>query len=269
MNVPEKKESREIKASGVKYIKLGGKGGWENECLDKGIIRFGYNSSRAERYQLCLEGRWDKLKESRILGGKSKGAATKATNAAQAFFEDAGNTLWITFVGEKLYWGFVEPVVPERHSDNMGVFRRIVGGWSCVDVNGQELVKSKLFGALTKIVGFRGTICGVKEAVKNRVLLRINGRKTPEAKKAEDALATMKNTLVDCMRSLEPHDFELLVDLIFSASGWRRQGGVGKTHKTLDLDLILPTTGEKAFVQVKSATNQKELDEYERLNKNR
>ena len=64
------------------------------------------------------------------------------------------------------------------------------------------------------------------------------------------------------IRLLEPKDFEMLVDLIFSISGWRRQGTVGRTQKTLDLDLLLPSTGERAFVQVKSKTNSAELAEY-------
>jgi hypothetical protein len=61
---------------------------------------------------------------------------------------------------------------------------------------------------------------------------------------------------------LEPRDFETLVDLVFSTSGWRRQGIVGKTQKTLDLDLALPSTGERAFVQVKSKTDDIELADY-------
>src|ERR1700751_5125927 len=64
------------------------------------------------------------------------------------------------------------------------------------------------------------------------------------------------------MTLLQPFDFELLVDLVFSTSGWRRQGIVGKTQKTLDLDLTLPSTGERAFVQVKSKTTSAELAEY-------
>jgi len=37
---------------------------------------------------------------------------------------------------------------------------------------------------------------------------------------------------------------------------------VGKTQKTLDLDLELPSTGERAFVQVKSKTTSGELAKY-------
>jgi hypothetical protein len=72
----------------------------------------------------------------------------------------------------------------------------------------------------------------------------------------------MKAAVLDLMRLLTPRDFELLVDLVFSTSGWRRVGIVGKTQKTLDLDLILPSTGERAFVQVKSRTTSEELAEY-------
>ena len=39
-------------------------------------------------------------------------------------------------------------------------------------------------------------------------------------------------------------------------------GAVGGTRKTLDLDLVLPSTGERAFVQVKSKTSSSELEEY-------
>jgi len=37
----------------------------------------------------------------------------------------------------------------------------------------------------------------------------------------------------------------------------------GGNQKTIDIEMILPSTGERAFVQVKSSTNQVQLDEYE------
>ena len=43
------------------------------------------------------------------------------------------------------------------------------------------------------------------------------------------------------MKLLEPRDFELVVDLVFSTSGWRRQRTVGKTQKTVDLDEHAPS----------------------------
>jgi hypothetical protein len=94
------------------------------------------------------------------------------------------------------------------------------------------------------------------------VLRRINGQKIPEVERAIVALDEMKASVLGMIRLLEPKDFEMLVDLVFSTSGWRRQGIVGKTQKTLDLDLLLPSTGERAFVQIKSSTTSSELAEY-------
>ncbi|HDU9810591.1 TPA: hypothetical protein RHH36_002386 [Klebsiella pneumoniae] len=54
----------------------------------------------------------------------------------------------------------------------------------------------------------------------------------------------------------------MLVDLIFSASGWRRTGSLGRTQKTVDIELELPTTGERAFVQVKSVAEQSVFSDY-------
>jgi hypothetical protein len=74
-----------------------------------------------------------------------------------------------------------------------------------------------------------------------------------------DAFAS---TLVQRLRLLTWQDFELLVDLVFSNSGWRRVGQVGKTQKTVDIELMLPTTGERAFVQIKSSAGKKDLEHY-------
>ena len=72
----------------------------------------------------------------------------------------------------------------------------------------------------------------------------------------------LKLAVLGMVRLLLPKDFEVLVELVFSTSGWRRHGVVGGTQKTLDLDLVLPSTGERAFVQVKSKTDSAELAKY-------
>ncbi len=77
------------------------------------------------------------------------------------------------------------------------------------------------------------------------VIRRINGEKTPEIERAIVATAEMKASAESLMRLLGPRDFELLVDLVFTTSGWQRVGSVGGTQKTLDLDLTLPSTGEE------------------------
>lgn len=249
-----------IKPTQVRYIKLGEAGLWEKECLEKGIIRFGFGSATEERYPLCMAGKWEELTKSFISEGKSKGTVSRFTRETRLFFEDKGSTLWITFVGERLCWGFLDKSLPQRHPDNRGVSRKVVNGWRWHDLNGEPLTKNCLSGALTKLAAYRGTSCGVDVA--KYVIRRINGEKSPEVELALEAQQAMRSTALGLMKSLGDRDFETLVDLVFTTSGWRRQGPVGKTQKTLDIDLTLPSTGDRAFVQVKSKTRSAELADY-------
>src|SRR5437870_2381747 len=79
---------QKIKPTRVRYIKLGEGGGWEHECINKGIIRFGFGSATAERFLLCRAGRWDALTKSFMAEGRNKGTATRFTNETRLFFED-------------------------------------------------------------------------------------------------------------------------------------------------------------------------------------
>jgi hypothetical protein len=248
-----------INPSRVRYIKLGGGGDWEKECLEKRIIRIGFGSAQT-RFELCEARRWNDVSESFIMEGKDKGTVTRFTNELRLFFEDDGSMLWITFVGERLCWGMVEPAKPAVHADGKGVWRSIRDGWRWTDLGGKQLTKDRLSGALTKLAAYRGTSCDVD--VSDYVIRRINGKKTPEVERALAASNEMKASVLGLMRLLGPRDFELLVDLVFTTSGWRRIGTVGKTQKTLDLDIVLPSTGERAFVQVKSETTPVEFNEY-------
>jgi len=244
----------------VRYIKLGGGGRWEKECLDNGIIRIGFGTARRDRFQLCHSGRWDSVTDSFIAEGKDKGTAKRFTKELRLFFEDNGTILWITFMNGRLCWGFVDGEPAKPHADAKGVWRTIKGGWRDSDVSGSVLQKDRLSGALTKLAAYRGTSCDVDVA--DYVVRRINDQKIKEVERALAASQEMRSSVLPLMRLLTPKDFELLVDLVFSTSGWRRVGVVGKTQDTYDIDLILPSTGERAFVQVKSKTTSKELGEY-------
>lgn len=245
----------------ARYIKLGEGGMWETECRNKGIIRFSFGSGTAERFPMCQLRRWDDLKQSFISQGKSQSTATRFTNETKLFFEDDGSILWITFMGGSLYWGFLDPAPAQQHTeDSRSVWRTVTGGWRCTDVNGEPLTNDRLSGALTKLAAYRGTSCTVDVA--DYVVRRINGQKIPQVERGVVALTELQSATIGLLALLEPRDFETLVDLVFSTSGWRRQGIVGKTQKTLDLDLTLPSTGERAFVQVKSTTDDDQLADY-------
>ena len=125
-----------IQAKRVRYIKLGREGRWEKECSEKGIIRFGFNSADTERFSLCNKRQWSALTKSFIAQGKDAGTATRFTNETRLFFEDDGSILWITFVDDRLYWGFLEPGPAKRHQNGDSTFRILRGGWRSDDLKG-------------------------------------------------------------------------------------------------------------------------------------
>jgi hypothetical protein len=253
----------EVRPASVRYIKLGEGGHWEPECFKRGIVRFGFGTSEPERFQLCQQGRWAELARAFEKDGKTKGVATRFANESRDFFLDEGSTLWITFMGRTLQWGFCEPEPPQAHEDGNGVYRRIRGGWTATDLHGERLTMDRLSGALTQLASYRGTSCSVKAS--DYVIRRINGTKLPQVQQAVAVQEAMWAALVPLMRMLVPQDFELLVELVFAASGYRRIEIVGKTQKTIDLDLELPITGKRSFVQVKSRTSTAELARYVEL----
>jgi len=244
----------------VRYIKLGGGGDWEQECLERNIIRFGFGTASPDKISVCLSRRWDDLVEALIKEGKAKGTATNIANQTRSFFEDDGTTLWITFMKEKLYWAFLDPHPPEPHEDGAGTWRKVAGEWCSTDINGEELRKDNLPGTLTKLAGFRGTSCKVNAA--EYIEHRINGLKIQVIERAISAVKDAKKSALDLIKLLGDRDFETLIDLIFAVSGWQRQGNVGRTQKILDFSVVLPTTNERALVQVKSSTTNAELKEY-------
>lgn len=244
----------------ARYIKLGEGGAWEKECLQQNVIRFSFGTGRPQLHPLCMNGQWEQAKAIWAADGHGPGTTTRFANKSRFFFDDDGSTLWITFHGEALWWAFLDPDKPIPYVDQHSVTRRVAGAWRSTDIKGEPLSRDRLSGSLNKLSAYRGTSCRVD--VEDYLVRRINGEKTPEVERAIAALTGMRASALEMMRLLEPRDFETLVDLMFSTSGWRRQGIIGKTQKTLDLDLLLPSTGERAFVQVKSRTNSGELASY-------
>jgi hypothetical protein len=72
----------------------------------------------------------------------------------------------------------------------------------------------------------------------------------------------MTSIAIKMIQGLGWADFETLTDLIFARSGWQRSSRVGENQPDYDLLMEQPTTGETAFIQVKSKATQSELDDY-------
>jgi len=54
-----------------------------------------------------------------------------------------------------------------------------------------------------------------------------------------------------------------LCDLIFTQAGWQRISSLGKTQKSIDMELLSPVTGKRAVVQVKSQADLRTFLDYE------
>jgi len=210
-----------------------------------------------------MSGDWERVRRVWLDKRLDEGAATRDVIQIRNFFEAGEDTLWITFSGGFLWWCFAKPGV-KQHQDEEGSYRETVDGWHNTDIKGAKLSSEKLSGNLLKVQSFQGTICDIKEF--EYLKLKLNGQVLPQVEDAAQAENQMVEKIVPLMRLLTWQDFELLVDLVFSNSGWRRLGEVGKTKKNVDIELMLPTTGERAFVQVKSSASKQDLTQYvERL----
>jgi hypothetical protein len=137
--------------------------------------------------------------------------------------------------------------------------RQTISGWSNHSLTNRPLQMSDMSGRFTKVAGYRGTICSVDKNYALRKLLDIDLPEVTTAKKHRDELLSSTMQLI---QNLTWQDFELFVELLFSQSGWRRISSIGKTQKTLDIELELPSTNERAIVQIKSQTTQKQFDSY-------
>jgi hypothetical protein len=246
---------KDINPSKAFFIKLGSGGHWEADCLQRDqTIRLGFNETD---HAACMRGDWEKIRHDLLAEGRIKSKATEIANEIRYFYESDKNTLWVTFFGNRMWWAFAELDVT-RLPDGSKT-RAVDGTWRSTDILGAPLSLERINGRFLRVRRFAGTICSVDiEYVTNK----INGHKPSIVSEAESSLDSLEQRLVPLIQSLTWNDFELLVDLIFSNAGWQRISVLGKSQKTLDLDLKLPVTGERAMVQVKSASNRTEYLQY-------
>jgi hypothetical protein len=257
--------NKPITASQVRFIKLGRKGLWEEECIEgpQPCIRLGF---RSKQHRKSLAGDWDSVFHYwSTQRGKTKGKATETTNLIRTFYTADERALWITFYQRKLWWCFASRVIEELPDKTR--IRRTLRPWSCRDRLGRVLHVDGLSGALTKVQGYRGTICTVDQEA--YLLNRLNGELPPEVKRALKCVEQLELALQPLIQKVGWKDFELLCDLIFTQGGWQRISSLGKTEKTIDMVLLAPVTGKRAMVQVKSradlATFRRYRDQFKKM----
>jgi len=245
-----------VLAREVKYIKLGEGGEWEPECLATGTIRFGYHDTP---HQMCLEGKWEDVHKVWLpLRNNNPSTATSDVRQIKAFYTATPDIVFITLSQGLMHW--CQPCGDVIELEDGSRMRPTVNGWHSISLAGHLLSHSVLSGELLATQNYRGTICDVRLA--SYALRKINDELSPEIIAADLAEAQYLKAISGLCSLLTWQDFELLVDLIFSASGWRRTGALGRTQKMVDIELELPTTQERAFVQVKSVADESVLSEY-------
>lgn len=248
-----------IEPTDVRYIKLGPGGAWVDRCLDEGLIEIGHHGVV---HDLANAGDWEAVRAHFVGQGASPGKASDFTRELRDFYTLPDTTLWITTARGRLWWAFAEAGVEAvTEAGRGGRLRRVRGTWRATDADGGDLALDSLSTRLTKVAGYRQTLCRVE--AEDYLVRRINAQPEPrvaEAMAAKEALITVAGSMI---ANLHWRDFELLTDLIFASGGWRRVSAVGGAAQA-DSDLVLEqaTTGEVAMVQVKSAAGQGVVDDY-------
>lgn len=243
------------------YIKLGAGDCWAERAFATGVLPLGYSDVSFELIQIALNSDFTAIQAFyQNHCGRTPRIATRFSNEVREFYSAGADVLWITFVNGSLWWCFAQPEVTEGPFEgiNCSRYRQATNGWSNKDVNGNQLLISALRGSLTTTAGYRGTICSVNDF--EYVDRRIRGESTPEVAEVRSARTTLISKVAPLICGLHWKDFELLVELIMTQGGYRRVTETGGTQKTTDIELVLPLTGERLFVQVKARLDQSTAD---------
>ena len=257
-----------IQPTEARYIKLGERGAFEGLCIREGLLRIDYSEvpdlSKTPSEQ--IHEKIDRHFADAFERGDypRRGTATDHARQVAEFYSCGEDVLWITFSRGRLWWCFASPTVEYLGNANPdGTHqRKATDCWRSTSIGGHPLLIGELDGRLTTTAGYRQTICVIHKQPLAYLTRVINDEPHPNVLKAQERRDCVLQSIVALTHSLHPKDFELLVDLVFSQSGWRRISRIGGNQETVDIVLELPSTGEQAFVQVKSKTNIPQFEDY-------
>lgn len=246
--------------SAVRYIKLGKGGAWSADAVARGIIPFGF---RKIAHPPCVAGDWDSIAQELKAAGRTTSGVTQGLRELRDFYELDENCLWVTFADGHLWWAFADAeILPNADDGTDGPrrFRRTVDGWHRHSLTGDLLAVRSLSSALTRVAGYRMTICAVER--EDYLLRRIRGEEEPLLIEMRALRSNLETVAAQMIAGLDWRDLEIMVELIFTRGGWQRQSALGTGEVDIDLLLDNPTTNETAWVQVKSSAAQAALDDY-------
>jgi hypothetical protein len=194
----------------------------------------------------------------------SKPGATQDFNALRTLLDHPSQHLWVTFQDGCMWWCTVRDGMetnPNGETSDRGHFwLTCARPWSNHSVGGRHLVMANLPGIVTTTAGYQATVCEPKGS--KEILRIILDEEDADAFAAVQAREAYEAAVAKLVARLRDKDFEVLVDLILSRTGWVRLAKLGGVTEGIDVEVENASSDEIAFVQVKSSATQTILDEY-------
>lgn len=254
----------------VFYIKLGA-GNQINiakKCIENDLLWLGYNEAKDETIkEAILNEQQDSSKEWKEIWESVRHSFPKANKQTQTSYAKAIRQVYtaseddyfFTFLNSTMYYCHpIGDIIPITESNTHGGFDpgsriRATTGWKDhpETTDSIKLLERNLSGRITKAKIFRGTIYELTGIEKDTFLNTLEWY-FPECEELEKAKNRIPELITPVIQMLNDHDFEILVDMLLTKSGWRRVGEVGGTQKAIDMQYRIPITNETIYVQVKS-----------------
>jgi len=246
----------------VRYVKNGAGGQWWNAAKDNGQIHAGWRNIPDALLRTADMGQIESLVRAEF---GNKPGATQDFKALQTLLVEPSQHVWITFQDGCMWWCTVRDGVetnPAIETNERGHFwLTCQSQWSNYSLDDKRhLVTSELPGIVAAVAGFQATVCkpkGWKE-----ILRIIRNAEDEDARVAALARQTYEDAVAKLVARLGDKDFELLIDLILSRTGWARLAKLGGATEGIDVEVENVSSDEIAFVQVKSTATQSVFDDY-------
>ncbi len=244
----------------VRYVKNGAGGKWWNAAKVNSQIHAGWNDVPDELLRAH-----DLVAIKRLIRSDEYGGTTQDFNALRALLDNPSQHVWVTFQDGCMWWCTVTDQVdinPQGESEERGHFwLTCATPWSDRSIGGvRHLVRAELPGNVAMLESFRATVC--EPSASKEILRIIRNKEDADVATANLARATYVDAVAKLVARLGDKDFEVLVDLILSRTGWARLGKLGGVTEGVDIEVENVSADEIAFVQIKSSASQAVLDDY-------
>jgi hypothetical protein len=245
----------------LRYVKNGPSGRWWSAAKTSGQLHAGWKDVPANLLEAADFAAIEPVIRALWKGGRG---TTQDINALRTLVNRPSQHVWITFQEGCMWWCTVHDKIeanPEGDTIDRGHFwLTCASPWSNYSMDGRRLAETELPGSVTAVAGFRATVC--EPSASDQILRLIRNQENPLARAATLARLAYQDAIAKLVAELGPKDFEVLVDLILSRSGWARIAVVGGARADIDIEVENAALDEIAFVQVKSRASQSTLDNY-------